>query len=59
MYFKYLDVDSRINLVNRRLEVLKDLNSIVTILEWIIIVLIVADILIEGFRGWREMQYEI
>lgn len=61
---KYLDVDARVNLLNRRLEVLKDLNSILrdaahnhhaTILEWIIIVLIVAEIGIESFRAWREM----
>ena len=61
---KYLDVDARIDLLNRRLEVLKDLNNILmdaahnqhsTALEWIIILLIVAEIAIEGFRGWREM----
>ena len=60
----YLDVDARINLLNRRLEVLKDLNSILmdaahnhhaTILEWIIIILIIAEVAIESFRAWREM----
>ena len=60
---KYLDVDARINLLNRRLEVLKDLNSILmdaahnqhaTILEWIVIVLIVAEVAIEIYRGWLD-----
>jgi len=60
---KYLDVDSRIILLNTRLEVLKGLNSILmeaahnhhaSFLEWIIIILIVAEILIESFRAWRE-----
>jgi uncharacterized Rmd1/YagE family protein len=60
---KYLDVDARINLLNRRLEVLKDLNSILmdaahnqhaSILEWIVIILIVAEVVIEIFRGWIE-----
>eukprot|EP00584_Thalassiosira_punctigera_P025739 CAMPEP_0172557830 /NCGR_PEP_ID=MMETSP1067-20121228/75579_1 /TAXON_ID=265564 ORGANISM="Thalassiosira punctigera, Strain Tpunct2005C2" /NCGR_SAMPLE_ID=MMETSP1067 /ASSEMBLY_ACC=CAM_ASM_000444 /LENGTH=402 /DNA_ID=CAMNT_0013347023 /DNA_START=80 /DNA_END=1288 /DNA_ORIENTATION=+ len=62
---KYLDVNARINLLNRRLEVLKDLNRILmdaahnhhaTILEWIIIILIVVEVVIESFRGWREMD---
>jgi uncharacterized Rmd1/YagE family protein len=62
---KYLDVDARINLLNRRLEVLKDLNSILmdaahnqhaSILEWIVIVLIIAEVAIEIFRGWRELM---
>ena len=62
---KYLDVDARINLLNRRLEVLKDLNSILmdaahnqhaSILEWIVIILIVAEVVIEIFRGWRELM---
>jgi uncharacterized Rmd1/YagE family protein len=30
-------------------------NQHSTALEWIIILLIVAEIAIEGFRGWREM----
>lgn len=30
-----------------------------TVLEWIIIILIVAEIAIEGFRGWREMTLGI
>ena len=60
---KYLDVDARINLLNRRLEVLKDLNSILmdaahnqhaTALEWIVIVLIVAEVAIEIYRGWLD-----
>lgn len=60
---KYLDVIARINLLNKRLEVLKGLNSILmdaahnrhaSVLEWIIIVLIIAEIAIESFRAWRE-----
>ncbi len=60
---KYLDVDARINLLNRRLEVLKDLNSILmdavhkqhsSMLEWIVIILIVVFLAIEVFRGWIE-----
>jgi uncharacterized Rmd1/YagE family protein len=48
---KYLDVLARINLLNRRLEVLKDLNAILmdaaqnnhaATLEWIVIMLIIA-----------------
>ena len=47
---KYLDVTARINLLNRRLEVLKDLNTILmdaaqnnhaATLEWIVIILII------------------
>jgi len=33
-------------------------NHHASLLEWIIIVLIVAEILIESFRAWREMDYE-
>jgi uncharacterized Rmd1/YagE family protein len=60
---KYLDVNTRITLLDKRLSVLKDLNSILmdaahnhhaSVLEIIIIVLIVAEIAIEGFRCWRE-----
>ena len=60
---KYLDVDARINLLNRRLEVLKVLNSILmdavhkqhsSMLEWIVIVLIVVFLMIEIFRWWIE-----
>ncbi|KAL9187941.1 hypothetical protein ACHAXT_006319 [Thalassiosira profunda] len=60
---KYLDITKRVNILNSRLAVLKDLNSILmdaahnhhaTILEWIIIILIVAEIAIESFRAWRE-----
>ncbi|KAL3784545.1 hypothetical protein ACHAW5_003762 [Stephanodiscus triporus] len=48
---KYLDVLARINLLNRRLDVLKDLNTILmdaaqnhhaATLEWIVIILIIA-----------------
>jgi hypothetical protein len=48
---KYLDVLARINSLNRRLEVLKDLNAILmdaaqnnyaATLEWIVIMLIIA-----------------
>lgn len=62
---KYLDVDSRINILNNRLEVLKNLNQILmdaahnahaSILEWIIIVLIVAEIAIDLFRAWRDLD---
>ena len=58
---KYLDVDARINLLNRRLEVLKDLNGILmdaahnqhaSSLEWIVIALIVAEVAVEVYRGW-------
>lgn len=47
---KYLDVTARINLLNRRLDVLKDLNTILmdaaqnhhaATLEWIVIILII------------------
>lgn len=56
-------MDARINLLNRRLEVLKDLNSILmdavhkqhsSMLEWIVIVLIVVFLAIEMFRGMIE-----
>ena len=62
---KYLDVDARINILNKKLEVLKTLNQILmdaahnqhaSVLEWIIIVLICAEIFIEVFRAWREME---
>mmetsp|Transcript_4614 Transcript_4614/g.6943 ORF Transcript_4614/g.6943 Transcript_4614/m.6943 type:complete len:408 (-) Transcript_4614:97-1320(-) len=62
---KYLDVDARINLMDKRLTVLKALNQILmdaahnhhaTILEWIIIWLIIAEILIESWRAWRDLQ---
>ena len=60
---KYFDVDSRISILNSRLDVLKNLNQILmdaahnahaSVLEWIIIVLIIAEIAIESFRAWRE-----
>ncbi len=62
---KYLDVYNRIAIVDKRLAVLKDLHSILmdaahnvhaSHLEWIIIILIVVEILIEVFRAWREMD---
>jgi len=60
---KYLDVAARINLLNTRLNVLKDMQQILmdaahnahaSVLEWIIIWLIVVEILIEVMRGWRD-----
>ncbi|KAL7493034.1 hypothetical protein ACHAWT_002344 [Skeletonema menzelii] len=60
---KYLDCDNRIAIIDKRLAVLKDLHSILmdaahnvhaSVLEWIIIILIVVEILIEVFRAWRE-----
>ncbi|KAL7484040.1 hypothetical protein ACHAW6_009685 [Cyclotella cf. meneghiniana] len=62
---KYLDVDSRIGILNNRLDVLKNLNQILmdaahnqhaSVLEWIIIILIVAEILIDLFRAWRDID---
>lgn len=64
---KYLDVGNRIAIIDKRLAVLKDLHSILmdaahnvhaSVLEWIIIVLIVVEILIEVFRAWRD-EYQI
>eukprot|EP00985_Skeletonema_marinoi_P005698 scaffold2476_cov99-Skeletonema_marinoi.AAC.3 len=60
---KYLDVDNRIAIIDKRLAVLKDLHSILmdaannvhaSVLEWIIIILIVVEILIEVFRAYRD-----
>ena len=62
---KYLDVYNRIAIIDKRLAVLKDLHSILmdaahnvhaSVLEWIIIILIVVEIVIEVFRAWREMD---
>ena len=62
---KYLDVDSRIGILNNRLDVLKNLNQILmdaahnahaSVLEWIIIILIVAEIVIDLFRAWRDLD---
>ena len=62
---KYFDVDSRINILNSRLDVLKNLNQILmdaahnahaSVLEWIIIILIIAEIAIDLFRAWRDLD---
>lgn len=62
---KYLDVYNRISIIDKRLAVLKDLHSILmdaahnvhaSELEWIIIILIIVEILIEVFRSWRESE---
>ena len=63
---KYFNVASRISILNKRLEVMRNLNQILmdsahsvhaSVLEWIIIWLILAEVLIEMFSAWRETYY--
>ena len=63
---KYFNVASRISILNKRLDVMENLNQILmdsahnvhaSVLEWIIIVLIAAEVLIEMFSAWRETYH--
>jgi len=62
---EYFDIDSRLELVNTRLEVMHDMNQILieatqshhaSMLEWTVIILIVFEILVEVYRSYRDFQ---